>query len=135
MVDQFVGTWKLTLSENFDAYMQELGVCGATRQMGKLLKPKFIISVAEDGVITMQTKSSFKSTEIKFKLDQAFEEKTADERTTQTIVTFAGGKLVQKQTWGDNKSTTLERTLDSGKLITTCTMGNVVATRTYERDA
>ncbi|CAL8247147.1 unnamed protein product [Lota lota] len=133
MVDQFVGTWKMTLSENFDEYMKAIGVGLATRQMGNVIKPKFIISVGE-GVISMKTQSTFKSTEIKFKLDEEFEEKTADDRLTKTIVSFNNGKLVQKQTW-DGKSTTLERVLESGKLITTCIAGDVVAVRTYEREA
>ena len=54
----------------------------ATRQVGNVLKPKFIISVA-DGVISMKTQSTFKSTEIKFKLDEEFEERTADDRVTK----------------------------------------------------
>ncbi|CAL8341930.1 fatty acid binding protein 4b [Gadus morhua] len=133
MVDQFVGTWKMSLSENFDEYMRAIGVGMASRQVGNVIKPKFIVSVAE-GVISMKTQSTFKSTEIKFKLDEEFEERTADDRVTKTIVSFINGKLVQKQTW-DGRSTTLERALESGKLITTCTAGDVVAVRTYEREA
>uniref|UniRef100_A0A8C4Z4F7 Cellular retinoic acid-binding protein 1 n=1 Tax=Gadus morhua TaxID=8049 RepID=A0A8C4Z4F7_GADMO len=111
MVDQFVGTWKMSLSENFDEYMRAIGVGMASRQVGNVIKPKFIVSVAE-GVISMKTQSTFKSTEIKFKLDEEFEERTADDRVTKTIVSFINGKLVQKQTW-DGRSTTLERALES----------------------
>lgn len=119
------------------------GVNSATRYIGNMMKPKFIISVGEDGVISMKTQSALKSVEIKFKLDEEFEEKTADDRLTkvrfacppphvvndicfnvsggplhlQTIITLNDGKLVQKQTW-EGKTTTLERTLQGGKLIT-----------------
>uniref|UniRef100_A0A8C5CMJ1 Cytosolic fatty-acid binding proteins domain-containing protein n=1 Tax=Gadus morhua TaxID=8049 RepID=A0A8C5CMJ1_GADMO len=82
MVDQFVGTWKMSLSENFDEYMRAIGVGMASRQVGNVIKPKFIVSVAE-GVISMKTQSTFKSTEIKFKLDEEFEERTADDRVTK----------------------------------------------------
>ena len=54
----------------------------ASRQVGNVIKPKFIVSVAE-GVISMKTQSTFKSTEIKFKLDEEFEERTADDRVTK----------------------------------------------------
>ncbi|CAL8290950.1 unnamed protein product [Merluccius merluccius] len=133
MVDQFAGTWKMTVSDNFDAYMRAIGVGLATRKMGNVVKPTFIISVDDDGV-TMKTLSHFKNSQITFRLGEEFEEKTADNRLTKTIVTFTDGKLVQTQTW-DGKTTTLERTLHSGKLITTCTSGDVVAVRTYEREA
>ncbi|KAG7279530.1 hypothetical protein CRUP_034631 [Coryphaenoides rupestris] len=134
MVDQFSGTWKLTHSENFEDYMKAIGVSAVIRKMGLTVKPKFIVSVGDDGAITMKTKSALKSTEITFKLDEEFDEKTADERLTKTIISFTDGKLVQTQTW-DGKSTTLERTLQDDKLITTCKVGDVVSVRTYEREA
>uniref|UniRef100_A0A8C5C1W1 Cytosolic fatty-acid binding proteins domain-containing protein n=1 Tax=Gadus morhua TaxID=8049 RepID=A0A8C5C1W1_GADMO len=130
MVDQFVGTWKMSLSENFDEYMRAIGEV-ASFEMSRGRHGQ------SPGVISMKTQSTFKSTEIKFKLDEEFEERTADDRVTKvgsTIVSFINGKLVQKQTW-DGRSTTLERALESGKLITTCTAGDVVAVRTYEREA
>ncbi|XP_026227768.1 myelin P2 protein-like [Anabas testudineus] len=131
MVEQFVGTWTLTASENFDEYMKALGVGFATRQMGNVVKPKLVISV-DGGVISMKSESTFKNTEIKFKLDDEFEETTADGRQTKTIITFENGKLVQKQTW-DGKTTTLEREIRDGKLTARCVMEDVVAVRTYEK--
>lgn len=105
MVDQFVGTWTLTSSENFDDYMKEIGkfihprshhrctlidryfcVSGvnfATRQMGNLVKPNLVFHVAEDGLISLKAESTFKTTEIKFKLNEEFEETTADGRQTK----------------------------------------------------
>lgn len=102
MVDQFVGTWTLVSSENFDEYMKAIGkfihprthhrysftdryfcVSGvnfATRQMGNLMKPNLVFSVAEDGFISLKAESTFKNTEIKFKLNEEFEESTADGR-------------------------------------------------------
>uniref|UniRef100_A0A3Q3J949 Lipocalin/cytosolic fatty-acid binding domain-containing protein n=1 Tax=Monopterus albus TaxID=43700 RepID=A0A3Q3J949_MONAL len=83
--------------ENFDEYMKALGVGLATRQMGNIVKPKLVISV-DDGVISLRSESMFKTTEIKFKLNDEFDETTADGRQTKTIVT-GNGKLVQKQMW------------------------------------
>ncbi|XP_038832766.1 fatty acid-binding protein, adipocyte-like [Salvelinus fontinalis] len=132
MVEAFVGTWKMTSSENFDEYMKAIGVGFATRQMGNMAKPNLLFSI-DDGVISMKSQSTFKTTETKFKLNEEFDEMTADDRKTKTLVTFENGKLVQKQTW-DGKTTTLERELQDGKLIAKCVMDDVVALRTYEKE-
>ncbi|KAI4810724.1 hypothetical protein KUCAC02_013657 [Chaenocephalus aceratus] len=115
MVEQFVGTWALLSSENFDEYMKAIGVGFATRQMGNMAKPNL-------------------TTEIKFKLNEEFDETTADGRKTKTLITCANGKLVQQQTWED-KTTTLEREIQEGKLTAKCVMDDVVAVRIYEKGA
>ncbi|GAA6069454.1 fatty acid-binding protein, heart [Tachysurus ichikawai] len=79
MAEAFVGTWNLKESKNFDEYMKALGIGFATRQVGSMTKPTTIISVDGD-VITLKTVSAFKSTEIKFKLGEEFDECTADDR-------------------------------------------------------
>lgn len=133
MVDAFVGTWKLVDSKNFDDYMKELGVGFATRQVASMTKPTTIIEVNGD-VIVIKTQSTFKSTEISFKMGEEFDETTADDRKVKTTVTLDGGKLIQVQKW-DGKESTLVRELIDGKLILTLTYGKVVCTRTYEKEA
>ncbi|XP_065254179.1 fatty acid-binding protein, adipocyte-like [Emys orbicularis] len=130
MCDLFVGTWKLISSENFEDYMRELGVGFATRKMAGMAKPNVIISTNGD-VITIKTESTFKNTEISFKLGEEFEETTADDRKVKSIITLDNGSLIQVQKW-DGKETTLIRKLVDGKLIVECTMNNVTCTRVYE---
>lgn len=107
MVDAFCATWKLVESENFDDYMKALGqphfsvVCFdvflwsdcwnvlrfpcvpgvgfATRQVGNVTKPTVIISQDGDKVV-IRTQSTFKNTEISFKLGEEFDEATVDDR-------------------------------------------------------
>merc|ERR1712035_291429 len=67
MVEQFVGTWTVAASENFDEYMKAIGVGFATLQMVNMAKPNLIFSV-EYGVVSMKSETTFKTTEIKFKL-------------------------------------------------------------------
>ncbi|XP_068995586.1 fatty acid binding protein 4b [Embiotoca jacksoni] len=134
MVEQFVATWTLISSENFDEYMKAIGVNFATRQMGNMVKPNVVFSVGDGGLILMKTESTFKSTEIKFKLNEEFDETTADGRMAKTTMTFENGKLVQKQTW-DGKTTTLEREIQDGKLIAKCFMDDIIAVRTYDKVA
>uniref|UniRef100_A0A8C8B1H0 Fatty acid binding protein 3 n=1 Tax=Otus sunia TaxID=257818 RepID=A0A8C8B1H0_9STRI len=105
------------------------GVGFATRQMAGLTKPTTIITVEGDKV-TVKTQSTFKNTEISFKLGEEFDETTADDR--HSLVKLDGGKLIHVQKW-EGKETSLVRELKDGKLILTLTMGNVVSTRTYEK--
>ncbi|XP_034556016.1 myelin P2 protein-like [Notolabrus celidotus] len=78
MVKQFVGNWTLASSENFDEYMKAIVVGFATRQMGNMAKPNLVISVEDSGVISLKSVPTFKTTEIKFKLNEEFEETIAD---------------------------------------------------------
>lgn len=51
----------------------------ATRKVGNMTKPTSIISVEGDQV-TLKTQSTFKNTELTFKLGEEFDETTADDR-------------------------------------------------------
>lgn len=112
--------------------------------MGNRTKPNLVVSLDEQGTVCMKTQSTFKTTEIRFKLNEPFDETTADDRKTrvgvlahvtsaqgcsgsevdstkclsplQTVVTLENGKLVQKQCW-DGKETNIEREISDGKLI------------------
>lgn len=53
--------------------------------MGLVVKPNLVVSVDDNGVITMRSESTFKTVEVKFKLDEEFEETTADGRKTKVI--------------------------------------------------
>lgn len=55
------------------------GVGFTTRQVGSMTKPTTIISMDGD-TITLRTQSTFKNTEISFKLAEEFDETTADDR-------------------------------------------------------
>ena len=121
------------------------GVGFAIRQIASRTKPSLIVTL-DQGIICLKMLSSFKTTEVKFKLNQAFDETTADGRNTtvcqrgripkatqfirlavwwnnafsftpQNIVTLENGKLVQIQSW-DGKETTIEREIVDGKLVT-----------------
>ncbi|EHB06310.1 Myelin P2 protein [Heterocephalus glaber] len=131
MSNKFLGTWKLVSSEHFDEYMKALGVGLATRKLGNLTKPTVIISKKGD-YLTIRTESTFKSTEISFKLGQEFEETTADNRKTKTLVTLEKGSLNQVQKW-DGKETMIKRKLVDGKMIVECMMNGIICTRIYEK--
>ncbi|XP_072900024.1 fatty acid-binding protein, liver-like [Hemitrygon akajei] len=131
MVDAFLGKWILIKTEKFDEYMAELGVGMTLRSLAKMAKPTTTISKDGD-TITIATDSTIKSTKIHFKFGEEFDETTADNRKTKTTVVMDNGKIVQTQRW-DGKETTLVRELIDDKLILTCTMGDAVCTRTYQK--
>lgn len=62
------------------------GVGFATRQVGNRTKPNLVVSVEGDGSVCLKSQSTFKTTEIKFKLNEPFEETTADDRKTRVSV-------------------------------------------------
>ncbi|TEA29148.1 hypothetical protein DBR06_SOUSAS10510123, partial [Sousa chinensis] len=107
------------------------GVGFATRKVAAMAKPNVIISVNGD-VITIKSESTFKNSEISFKLSQEFEEVTADDRKVKSTVILDEGALVQVQKW-DGKSTTIKRKRVDDKLVVECIMNCVTATRVYEK--
>ncbi|KAJ8396251.1 hypothetical protein AAFF_G00021180 [Aldrovandia affinis] len=104
---------KLVDSENFDEYMKALGVGFATRQVGNVTKPTVIIGKEGDKVV-VKTQSTFKNTEISFKLGEEFDESTADDRQCKSVVSLEGDKLVHVQKW-DGKETKFVREIQDGK--------------------
>ncbi|XP_043573538.1 fatty acid-binding protein, brain-like isoform X1 [Chiloscyllium plagiosum] len=108
------------------------GMDFANRQVGNVLKPITIIKVDGDNII-LQTKSTYRNTEIIFQLDKPFNEHTADNRDCKTVVSLEGDKLIQVQKW-DGKQTTLTREIKNEHLILTLTLNDVVSVRTYERE-
>lgn len=72
------------------------GVGFATRKVGNMTKPTSIISVDGDQV-TLKTQSTFKNTELTFKLGEEFDETTADDRK----VKVSGGREgLRRVGWG-----------------------------------
>ncbi|KAK1332144.1 hypothetical protein QTO34_007830 [Cnephaeus nilssonii] len=138
MSSSFVGAWKLVSSEHFDDYMRRWNVAPrlcvglATRKLGNLAKPKVIISKKGD-IITIRTESTFKNTEISFKLGQEFEETTADNRKTKRR--NLGQRLIESSAeMGWQRDHNKEKVVD-GKMVVECKMKGVVCTRIYEKNA
>lgn len=51
--------------------------------MGIAAKPDLVVSVNDSGVITVKSQSTFKNIDVTFKLDEEFDETTADGRKTK----------------------------------------------------
>ncbi|KAI5091747.1 fatty acid-binding protein, heart [Silurus meridionalis] len=136
MAEAFIGKWRLTSSEKYDEYMIAIGVGQVTRKMSNAATP--INTISMDGVgqvtrkmsnaatpintismdgelIKISTSTTFKNTEIMFKLGEEFNETTADGREVKSLVTLDGNKLIHVQKW-DDKETSLVREVNGDSL-------------------
>jgi len=123
------GKFKLTKSENFDEYMKALGVNMVLRKMASTATP--VTEITQDGEEwNIKTTTTFKTTEIKFKLGEEFDEVTADGRNCKSTITKDGDNtLVHMQNCnGQNLKILREFTDDQMKMVLEAP-GNVISTR------
>merc|ERR1712039_370702 len=92
--EKMLGSFQMETSEGFDEFMYELGVNVFTRKIAINLYPLQEIRM-EDDQMCIDTFTSFKNTKTKFPLGTAWEEYTADGRTTQTITTIEGNSIIK----------------------------------------
>lgn len=101
------------------------------RKVAVNTSPTIEISVQDDGTMVVKTVSTFKNSEIKFKLGEEFEEKRQDGVTTKTVIHKEGNKLIQKQS--ADPPVEIVREFTGDKLIATCTCKDVVCVREYKK--
>jgi len=130
----FVGKWNMESSENFDLYMQAVGVNKIMAGLGSTAKPTVIISIEGD-VWTLKTQTTFKKSKIEFKLGEEFDEETVDGRKMKTTMTLEGGnKLIQDQKIAPpGVSSVITREVEGSKMTVICKAGEVVSTRIYSK--
>lgn len=134
--DVMIGKWKLTKSENFDEYMKAIGVGMILRNMANLATPTVEIVKVDDDTWNLITTATFKTTELKFKLDGSeFEETTGDGRKVMTKMTWdETGVLTQDQVGtGNCKGSVLTRTFKDDEMTIVLKCGDVVSTRVYKK--
>jgi len=86
------------------------------RKMGNSVNPTVEL-VKEGDLYTFNTVSTFKNSQIKFKLGEEFEEETIDGRKVKSVCTFDGpNKLIQDQK--GEKPTVIVREFTDTELIT-----------------
>jgi len=126
----YTGKFKLTSSDKFDEFLKELGVNFVLRNLAKTSNP--VVEITKDGEeFTLKTTTTFKTSEIKFKLGEEFEEARMDGAKVKTKVEADGNKLVQTQ-YGD-KEVKIVREFNGDELKVVCTVGPVESVRIYAR--
>jgi len=132
-MEAFVGKYKMISSENFDEYMKSLGVGLVSRKMANSVSPALEFIVSADGECVMKTITTIRSTEIKFKVGEEFEETTFDGRKCKSVVVVEGGNTLVHTQRCDGKEYKITRELSGNQLTTKLFGENVVCTRVYER--
>merc|ERR1712133_218347 len=88
-----MGKYKLATSENFEEFMKALGVGMLTRKLGNKSSP--VVTVTEEnGEYTMKQESLLKTSEIKFRINEEFEELTADGRKVLSKMTLTAPNVM-----------------------------------------
>uniref|UniRef100_A0A3P9JH32 Lipocalin/cytosolic fatty-acid binding domain-containing protein n=1 Tax=Oryzias latipes TaxID=8090 RepID=A0A3P9JH32_ORYLA len=101
-----IKTWLITKQLNDSILVKHVSVCFLTDStLLSLTDPshKLCLFVGDQ---TLVSESTFKTTEIKFKLDEEFNETTVHGRNVKSTFTLDNGKFVQKQN-SDGKTSTL----------------------------
>jgi len=133
---KLTGTWTLSGSENFDAYLIHLGVSKDIAEKAKASKPTISISVDGSKWKISTTSVGVGTQDLEFTIGQEFKTKTIDGREVISIFTIDGEKLVQKETAVDpnQKNSQLIRFVNAnGDLVAEISSDGVQATRTYAK--
>ena len=105
-----------------------------TRKIGNTLKPNVKFEVTDDEWV-FSTVSSLKTHVIKFKLNEEFDEETADGRKVRAIFTLVDNKLVQTETDNGKEVSVITREITpEGQLRVCAKAGTVESVRVYDRD-
>ncbi|NWX40247.1 FABPI protein, partial [Steatornis caripensis] len=129
----FNGTWKIDRSENYEKFMEVMGVNMMKRKLGAHDNLK--ITIQQDGnKFTVKESSNFRTIEIQFTLGVSFEYSLADGTELTGSWNMEGNKFVGTFTRKDNgKVLTAHREIVGDELVQTYTYEGVEAKRIFKR--
>lgn len=133
-MSQFEGKFQLKESNNFEDFMKALGVSYVVRKLGNKSSPVVTISNAGDDW-TFKQESLVKTTEFTCKLDQQFDETTADGRKVLSTMKVTAPNVMMHEMLGTagGKDSVCYREFLGDKMTATCQVDDIITTRTYER--
>ncbi len=103
--------------------------------MANSVTPVNVIEIDEKGNYTVRTETTIKTTEIKFRLGEEFEETTIDGRVTRTLATRDGNVLTleQKATKRAEMDSRMVRAFRGNRMDMEMSVEGAVCRRIYER--
>ncbi|NWU63889.1 FABPI protein, partial [Pterocles burchelli] len=127
------GTWKIDRSENYEKFMEAMGVNMMKRKLGAHDNLK--ITIQQDGnKFTVKESSNFRNIDIEFTLGVNFDYSLADGTELTGSWNMEGNKLVGTFTRKDNgKALTAHREVVGDELVQTYVYEGVEAKRIFKR--
>ncbi|XP_008065545.1 fatty acid-binding protein, intestinal [Carlito syrichta] len=130
----FDGTWKVDRSENYDKFMDKMGVNMVKRKLAAHDNLKLIIT-QEGNKFTVKESSTFRNIEIIFELGVTFHYSLADGTELTGTWSLEGHKLVGKFTRVDNgNALNAVREIIGDELVQTYTYEGVEAKRIFKKN-
>ncbi|XP_048768573.2 fatty acid-binding protein homolog 6-like [Ostrea edulis] len=130
--EKFEGVWKLDRSENFQEFLQEVGVGLPLRKMASLAKPEMTITIENDNKIKIIMKTGFFTQEDCFHLNEEFL-KEMQGTIMKATATYEEGMIKMTNTPVDPKSKVKEQIIHreriGDEMVLTLYTGNVVCKR------
>nr|XP_004658606.1 fatty acid-binding protein, intestinal [Jaculus jaculus] len=130
----FDGTWKVDRSENYDKFMEKMGINMVKRKLAAHDNLKLIIT-QEGNKFTVKESSTFRSIEIVFELGVAFTYSLADGTEVNGAWTLEGNKLIgifKRLDNGNELNTTRE--ISGSELVQTYVYEGVEAKRIFKKE-
>ncbi|XP_072108033.1 fatty acid-binding protein, intestinal [Mobula birostris] len=130
----FNGTWKVGRNENYEQFMEQLGVNVMKRKLA--IHDNLKITIHQDGnKFTVKESSNFRTKEIEFTLGESFEYSLADGTELQGSWNLEGDKLVGKFTRKDNgKELLTHREIVGNELVQTYSYDGVDGKRFFKKE-
>ncbi|XP_053428710.1 fatty acid-binding protein, intestinal [Nycticebus coucang] len=130
----FNGTWKVVGNENYDKFMEKMGVNVVKRKLAAHDNLKLIIT-QEGNKFTVKESSTFRNIDIVFELGVSFNYSLADGTELTGTWTLEGNKLVGKFKRLDNGNELCAvREILGGELVQTYVYEGVEARRIFKKD-
>ncbi|KAF7252484.1 Fatty acid-binding protein, intestinal [Varanus komodoensis] len=129
----FDGTWKVEKSENYDKFMEVMGINIVKRKLGAHDNLKITIQ-QEGNKFTVKESSTFRNIDIVFNLGENFDYSLADGTELHGQWNMEGNKLVGAFTRKDNgKVLKAVREITGDEMVQTYTYEGVEAKRFFKK--
>ncbi|XP_075676295.1 fatty acid-binding protein-like [Dermatophagoides pteronyssinus] len=131
--DKFYGRYRLTTSDNFDAFLREIGVGFLARKLANLTRPHLEIVKEPNGYIAMKVEAPHKTLVNRFRINEYFNETRMDGKVCKSIVEFIPpNKFIQMQ-WDNGLEIKYIREFVDNKINVKSICNNIQSFRVYTR--